>query len=213
MIPVVTIPEAAFDPSAYVLTRRARRSKLLIFLLKLTRFSALALVAAYVVGLLAIKPLMLTAAEQRLEVLEACRVRLRDLYLTVIGRVEHIPIIGMDRQGKVYADAVCQTEDLQRKQKLQNPTDSFNQDQVLSKLKGLSARLRECLAYQMDQLAHYKVVDFTLKDLKQKTDMVIFDQTKLFTVQEANQTKPLNLSREVRNNIRGIKGMFMSGQA
>ncbi|KAM9931727.1 hypothetical protein OXX80_008628 [Metschnikowia pulcherrima] len=215
-VPILTIPETAFNPAGYLPAKHARRSRLLRYMLTLTRTSAAALILAYLVGLLAIKPLMETTTTQRIEFLEACRTRLRALYINVMGRVEYIPTIGIERSHgvvkKVYADSVCQTEDLEKKQLAEKPLETLGQASVSDKLSLLLTKLQECSAYSVQDIEHYRVVDFSLKDLRQKSEMVYFDQNKLFS--EQGQTrKPRHLAREVKQDIRSIKGMFMSGRA
>lgn len=180
----------------------------------------MSVILAYLVGLVAIRPLMERVTEQRLDFLEACRRQLRDLYLLAISRVNHIPIVGIDRgdgSGKRYADCVCQTDDLKKQQLTETPIDSLGQASVLAKLEKLLVRLNECKGFQTAHLLHYNVTEYSLKDLKGKVDMVFFDQTKLFIgrlVRGSQMTgTPINLALEVKNNVRSIKGMFMSGQA
>lgn len=216
-IPILAIPEAAFDASAYNIAAKRRNSSLLQYILRLTKGSAAALVVAYLVGYFALRPLMEKAFSQRLELLEACRGSLRDLYLNAIGRVSYIPIVAIsknDGSGKLYADAVCQTEDVHKSKEEEDNEESLGMRVVVTKLKKLLERLNECLSFQVDEFPHYKVIDYALKDLRQKTDLVFFDQRKLFSGTEQQKTpKPVNLAHETRNEIRNIKGMYMSGQA
>lgn len=211
-VPILTIPESSFDPTAYTGVRR--QSNLVRYLLTLTRGSAGLLVLAYLVGLFAIKPLLELTTVQRLDFLEACRGKLRDLYLNVIGRVSYIPIVAINKKdgsGKRYADAICQTDDLNAKE----PTpEDLGLEAVREKLSKLSAVLSQCDSYLTAQMPHYKVVDFQIKDFRQKTDMVLFNQREIFEEPKGPQSreKSKNLAVEVKNNIRRIKGMFMSGQ-
>lgn len=215
-VPILTIPEGAFDPSAYTSSPHSynrRKSRIIQYLLKLTHGSATALIIAYVIGLFVLKPLMELMASRRLEILEKSRGKLRDLYLNIIGRVNYIPIVAIsknDGSGKLYADAVCQTDDSK-----EDESGSLGMDEVLQKLRKLGASLKECQSYQVSEMPHYKVVDFALKDLQQKTDMTFFNQRELFSgkVTTGTKTRQRNLAQEVRNEIRGIKGMYMSGQA
>lgn len=214
-VPILTIPEAAFDPAAYTVGQR-RRSRLVRYLLTLTRGSAGFLILAYLVGLFALKPLMETTTLQRLDFLEACRGKLRDLYLNVINRVQYIPIVAInknDGSGKLYADSVCQTEDLQKQQE-QGQEEALGLGAVQSKLTKLHQALKQCDSYLTSELPHYKVVNFLLKDFRQKTDMVYFNQRELFDAPKDShgKEKSRNLALEVKTNIRGIKGLFMSGQ-
>lgn len=214
VVPILTIPESAFDPTAYTIGRK-RQSKLIRYILTLTRGSAGLLILAYLVGLFALKPLMEITTSQRLDFLETCRAKLRDLYLNIIGRVDYIPIVAINRNdgsGKLYADAVCQTEDLQTQQE-DLAIEALNLGAVHEKMSKLSDTLKQCVSYLTSGMPHYKVVDFLLKDLRQKTDMVYFNQRELFDVKETQgKTKSRNLAQEVKTSIRGIKGMYMSGQ-
>ncbi|GEQ70394.1 hypothetical protein JCM33374_g4071 [Metschnikowia sp. JCM 33374] len=218
-VPILTIPESAFNPGAYTTSQKARHSGLLRFIVSLCRTSSAALIAAYIVGILVLRPLMATSVAQRTEFLESCRAHLRDLYLKVIRRVEYIPIVSIERARggqprKIYADSVCQTEDLQQRTKAQPDEKTLGQDLVAEKLHGLVETLRQCRGHVTGGVDHVKVVDFSLKDLRQKSDFVYFDQTKLFNdPAPAASKKPTNLAREVKQSIRGIKGMFMSGRA
>lgn len=208
-VPVLTIPESAFDASSYV--SRRSRSHLLRFLLTLTRLSALALILSYITGHLLIKPLMEKTTEQRLELLETYRTKLRDLYITVMGKVQYIPAIGFDKNGsgKVYADAVCQTTGAAPEQK--SSEDFLAQDAVHEKLQLLLSALARCSGYLVHEMQHHSVIDHALKDLRQKTDMVYFDQHKLFNGTDGDQRD--NMAQSVKRSIRSIKGMYMSGQA
>lgn len=213
-VPILTIPEAAFDPAAYTLAQR-RQSGLVKYLLTLTRGSATFLVLVYVIGLFALRPLMETTALQRLDFLEAARGKLRDLYLNVINRVNYIPIVAINKKngsGKLYADSVCQTEDLQQKEDEQKE-EKLGLGGIHGKLTKLHQVLKQCDSFQTSELPHYKVVDFQLKDFRQKTDMVYFNQRELFEApKEGKEKKSRNLAQEVKTNIRSVKGMFMSGQ-
>lgn len=212
-VPILTIPEGAFDPSAYSASpHNKKKSQLLQYLLRLTNGSATLLVLAYIIGLFALKPLLELTATRRLDFLEKCRGKLRDLYLNAIGRVNYIPIVAInkhDGSGKLYADAICQTDDLKDDQDI----GSLGQDAILTKLQKLSALIEKCLGFLVKDMDHYRVIDFALKDLQQKTDLTIFNQRELFSGNSTGpKTTKKNLALDVKNEIRGIKGMYMSGQ-
>lgn len=219
-VPVLTIPESAFDPSAYTPGSR-KQSQLLRYLLSLTRGSAGLLILAYVVGLFAFKPLMELTVTQRLDFLEACRGKLRDLYLNLIGRVSYIPIVAINRNdgsGKLYADSVCQTQDLHKQQQEQT-LEVLGLGAVHLKLSKLSLALKQCHSYLVSEMPHYKVVDFLLKDFRQKTDMVYFNHRELFLAKDESKgakgsksPNGRNLAQEIKTSIRSTKGMYMSGQ-
>lgn len=159
---------------------------------------------------------MATVTLQRLDFLEECRSKLRDLYLNTISRVKVIPIVGFDKpqgSGKVYVDAICQTDDLSAKTELSDPIDSLGQDAILDKLNVLNDGLKRISAYLSRNVPHYNVVNFTIKDLCQKTDLVYFNQRELFSSPATAKRKTANVANDVKTNIRGIKGMFMSGKA
>lgn len=216
-VPRLTIPESAFDPSSYNLhSRRRSKTGTLLFLLQLTRGSTIGIIVAYILGIFVLRPLMATATLQRLEFLEECRAKLRDLYLNTISRVRVIPIVGFDKtkgSGKVYVDAICQTDDLSADSEATDPTDSLGQNAVLDKLNVLNDGLKRISAYLSRNVPHYNVVNFTIKDLRQKTDLVYFNQRELFSSSATANRKTANVAQDVKTNIRSIKGMFMSGKA
>lgn len=214
-VPILTIPESAYDPASYNPGIRPK-SQLLQYLLRLTHGSASLLVLGYLVGYFILKPLMELTTNQRLDYLEACRGKLRDLYLNVVNRVNYIPIVAInknDGSGKLYADSVCQTEDLKKPQD-EEGQETLGLQSVHARLTKLADTLKQCHSYQASEIPHYKVVDFLLKDFQQKTDMVYFNQRELFEVEGEKNSKEgaRNLARDVKNNIRSIKGMYMSGQ-
>lgn len=218
-VPKLTIPEAAYSPDAFQsLTTVQRRTSLFQFLLRLTNGSAAVLVAAYIVGLVALKPLMATTASRRLQYIEHFRHKIRDFYLDIISRVNHVPIVGIQREkgvGKVYAEAVCQT-DLSRDKDLQgNDVDNIGTGSIHEKLESLHNVLSRCSSFSLSDMPHYRSTDYAIKDFQQKTDMVYFSHKELFseTTQGAdNKPRVRNLSQEAKNEIRGIKGLYMSGQ-
>ncbi|OBA21448.1 hypothetical protein METBIDRAFT_11961 [Metschnikowia bicuspidata var. bicuspidata NRRL YB-4993] len=217
-VPILTIPESAFSAAARLPALRARRSQLLVYMLSLTRASALALVAAYLVGFLAARPLMASAVDQRIEFLEACRARLRGLYLAVIGKVDHIPIIGIERAAgqtrRIYADSVCQTEDLARAQQAAGARAGLGLAAVLAQLRLLGDRLGGCRGYLALETELCRAIGFSLKDLRLRAELVHFDANKLFVEPgPVVSRKPRHMAREVKQGIRTIKGMFMSGRA
>lgn len=159
---------------------------------------------------------MAKATFQRLDYLEECRTKLRDLYLNVICRVKNIPMIRFDKssgEGKVLVDAICQTEGLDAQAEAADPVDTLGQDVVVDKLGKLNDALRRVSAYLSQNVPHFNVVNFTLKDLRQKSDLVMFNQNEIFAAPPSAARKTANVAQDVKNDIRNIKGMFMSGQA
>lgn len=216
-VPILTIPEAAFDPSRYVAVRT--QNNLVKYLLRLVRMSSFFLVLTYLVGTFAVKPLMESTILQKLDFLENCRGKLRDLYLNVIGRVNYIPIVAIhkkDVKGKLFADAVCQTEESVLKEKEDQSDEALGMNFVSSGLDRLSESLNKCTGFHTAQIPHFRVVDYCLKDFRQKTDMLYFNQRTLFSgplVSSEAKTKVAakNMSQEVKTEIRTIKGLYMSG--
>lgn len=216
-VPRLTIPESAFDPAAFLSILAARRrTSLFQFLLKLTNGSAAFLVLAYVIGLVGLKPLIETTAFRRLDYLEHYRNKLRDLYLNIINRVNHVPIIGLhhDGSGKIYAEAVCQTDLSQANDHKGNKINELGLANLAEKLRDLQSVLSRCLSFSLDQMPHYRLADFALKDFQLKTDMTFFSHKELFTKNFVADGKPRlkHVAQEAKGEIRSIKGLYMSGQ-
>lgn len=181
--------------------------------------------AIYLLGYFVIKPLLDTKANRRLELLEKCRHKMRDVYLSLIDKVSHIPIVVVNKNGKYCADAVVQTEetlftkerDALRRRDEEN--DVLGQTRLASSLAKLSRRLAECTAFLVLEIAHYKIVDTQVKDFQRKADLTYFNSNDILSVQgtEDKTTNGIvrrkNLALEARNEIRSIKGLYMSGQA
>ncbi|EGW32886.1 uncharacterized protein SPAPADRAFT_60228 [Spathaspora passalidarum NRRL Y-27907] len=230
-VPVLTIPESSYDPSLYSLQTRRGKSQILIYLIKLTHGSAFTLALAYIIGLLVIKPLLETKASRRLELLESARVGLRDFYLKLIGKVSHIPIVAIRKPGdsKFYSDAVVQTHDShvdktrvrtdREKWEELIENDKLAQGRLHEKLKKLSTTLNdECRTYSSLDMDHYKSANYAIKDFQNKADLVYFNSTELFMQESAptdtnKSLRKKNSAVEARNEIRSIKGLYMSGQA
>ncbi|EGV60689.1 hypothetical protein PSN45_001537 [Yamadazyma tenuis] len=221
-IPKLTIPETAFDPSIY--TSSHRRSRLLVYLLQLTNSSAILLVLIYVVSYIGIKPLLELTCSRRLEMLDKYRHKLRDLYLLLVSKVDHIPIVGFNRHGKVFSDAMIQTDaSYARRLKQLSPadqleelekTDKLNHSKLLSKLRKLNDVLSGCTSYTISEMPHYKSTRETVKSFQHEIDTKIFDYDELYTVEtNSEHRKKRNLVVDTKNDIRSIKGLFMSGQA
>lgn len=224
-VPVLTIPEGAFDPAGYTNGPKRRRSRLLAYLIRLTNGSAGLLTVIYLLGYFVIKPLLETKASRRLELLEKCRFKLRDVYLSLIDKVSYIPIVAVNKNGKLCADAVVQTEDTsftkerEQARRIKEENDVLGQTRLASSLSKLSRRLTECTAFLVLEMPHYKIVDAQVKEFQSKADLVYFNSNDLFSVQGAVDTsangivRRKNLALEARNEIRSIKGLYMSGQA
>lgn len=226
-VPILTIPESAYDVSAYLASGQTRkRSQLLVYLIKLTHNSAIALTLAYLIGYFGLKPLLERTAAARLDLLEFYRGKLRDCYLKLVEKVTYIPIVAInkhDGSGKLYADAVCQTpqshlsKNMKLEQELEeerDKTDRLRQERLLSKLQQMLGRLLDCEAYQVGEMPHYKLVRNTVKEFQGKADLDLFDDIFIGQVEnKSNGTfRRRNYILEVTNEIRSIKGLYMTGQ-
>lgn len=217
-VPIVTIPEALFDATGVAAANR-RRSRLFQYLVRLTNTSALVLILAYMIGIFGIKPLLETKVFRRLDLLENTRAKLRDLYLNVIGRVEHIPIVALHRPGtkKLYAEAVCQTSQSQSSDDVElNNERTLGVEKLWLKLGVLLAGLRRCTSYLIEEIPSYRVVDSSIKEFQRKTDQSFFSHRDIFfrsLLQPDGTSRDKNIAMEAKGEIRGIKGLFMSGQA
>lgn len=219
MVPVLTIPESAFEPSGY--SSNKHRSRLFTYLLQLTNGSAVLLTIVYLVAVFGLKPLLETTANRRLEVLEKFRSRLRDCYLSLVGKVSYIPIVAInkhDGSGKLYADAICQTDNshLSRDSPGSGSSgdDKLGQNQTLAKLSQLSDSLSRCTPYLVSEIPHYKTIRYCVKDFQNKADTVFFNTHDIFTttVEGAAGIRKKNISTETKTEIRSIKGIFISGK-
>ncbi|ODV82245.1 uncharacterized protein CANTADRAFT_24843 [Suhomyces tanzawaensis NRRL Y-17324] len=227
-IPLLTIPEAAYDPSSYSKrSSRGGKSQLVAYLIKLTNGSAIGLTVAYIIGLLILKPLLETTASRRLEVLEMFRGRLRDCYLNLVGRVSYIPIVGINKNngdGKLYADAIVQTDDsyidrtriktAQDKEEELEHSDKLKLGRLVTKITKLSEALARCHAYLTTEISHYRTTNYALKEFQNRSDLVYFNSSELFSdvKSEDTKTRKRNIAVDTKNEIRQIKGLFMSGQ-
>lgn len=196
MVSKFTIPETAFDPSIYT----TRKSSLLRYLINLTNTSALSLVLIYLISYLGIKPLLDLTSSRRLDLLEKCRHKLRDIYLAIIGHVDHIPITGFNKNGVVVCDAILQTDTAK------DPKDKLGQFEVLTKLKKLDQTLRNCTSYTVGEIPHYKLVRSEVKSFQGDIDIKLFNYDDLYKV------KDRNLVVDIRNDIRSLKGSYMRGK-
>lgn len=235
-VPILTIPESAYDPTTYTLSPHqysGRKSKLLAYLIRLTHGSAITLTLAYMIGLFVLKPLLKTTASRRYELLEQFRSKLRDCYLNLIGRVSYIPIVAInknDGSGKLYADAICQTTDsymdstryksIDEKDEELNRNDKLFQGRLTTRLARLCEVLKNCEAYHSEEIPSYKTVNFALKDFQNKADLTYFNSNELFTTSAENTDssrgtpsapRKRNVAVDTKNEIRSIKGLYMSG--
>lgn len=226
-VPILTIPETAYDVSAYLAAGQTRRrSQLFIFLVKLTHRSALALTAAYIVGYFGLRPLMEQTAASRLDLLEFYRGKLRDCYLKLVEKVTYIPIVAInkhDGSGKLYADAVCQTPQshLSSKTKSEeeikeeaNKTDRLRQGRVAVKLNQLLSRLHDCEAYRSADMPHYRQAMNLAKEFQERANGDLFDDIFIGQVESKSSGtfRRKNYVLEVTSEVRSIKGLYMSGQ-
>lgn len=229
-VPVVTIPEQAWDAASTYGVLPKGRSRLVVYLTRLLRGSGLAVALIYVLGFFVIRPLLDTTAHRRLEVLEKYRHSLISLYLKTITRVSHIPIVSFDRKnGKRYADAVVQTTDswLERvNKKLPDDAtddleldraDKLRQNSLVERLTKLSDRLAQCRGYSVQEIPHYKLALMSIKNFQNKADLEYFNSSEFFSYKladtgDSERTRTRDIATETKNEIRGIKGLFMLGQ-
>lgn len=224
MVSVVTIPETAYNASSFIDVKR--RSRLLAYLVKLTNGAAITAIAAYLIGWLVLKRLLETKSERTLALTTHLRAALRDGYLKMIGYVEHIPIVTMNRLGRLCADAVIQTDDsyLDRKHKTadeQRHESTKSLVALKNKLTMLSDTLnKQCQSYLISEMPHYAIAGVSIKNLRKKADSTYFAYDTVFTRSASDVSavsseprRPVNLVSETKLSVRAIKGMYMSGMA
>lgn len=244
-VPILTIPESSFDPASYNnlntanITKSKSKSKsqsqILLYIIKLTRRSSIGLILFYILGLFIIKPLMELNVTRRKDYLDYIRGKLRDFYLKSITKVQYIPIVAIKNKqtGKLYSDAIIQTDNNNNNNKSStNSTgdddsdDRLGQNQLYKKLTKLSLLLTEGIRnYSTIELSNYKSINYSIKDLQNKSDLVYFNQNDLFVMDNGggggvssimttsgNTMKKKDLAVEIKNEIRSIKGLYMSGQ-
>ena len=228
-VPILTIPESSFDPASYNNLKNSKsKSQILLYIIKLTQRSSIGLILFYLIGLLIIKPLMELNVTRRKDFLDYIRGKLRDFYLKSITKVQYIPIVAIKNKqnGKLYSDAIIQTENNQLSNNNSNNNnnscngDRLGQNELYKKLTKLSILLTEGIrSYSTSELSNYKSINYSIKDLQNKSDLVYFNQNDLFvldnivTVTSGTTMKKKDLAVETRNEIRSIKGLYMSGQA
>lgn len=224
-VPITTLPESPYRPLKYELGSFARRSPLLAYLLTITHGSATGLVVAYILGYFLFSPLLEKTASRRYEYLELFRGRLRDFYLNLAGRVSYVPQVAInknDGSGKLYADAICQTEESHmRSQYLSDDNeddknDKLSQAKLSSRLGELTDRLRECEAIQAIEVPHFTMTKNSVRELQEKTnssylssDIYEDDDSTGTLSQKTNKATMQSITKE---QIRSIKGLFMTGQ-
>lgn len=217
MVPLLSIPEAAYDSQAYLLPRTSRsNSQLIRYLLTLTRTSSVALIILYIIGYFAVKPALEIGGIRRLEVLDLYRLKLRDLYINLIGKVSQIPIVAFNRtNGKCYVDAITQTTESSLGNKTDLDNDKLGQANLLATLTKLSESLPRCIPYLTEGIPHYKLTNASIRDLQNKADLKYFNTSDFFNIQvdDKGKTRTRDVVVETKNEIRGIKGLYMSGQA
>lgn len=246
-VPILTIPESSFDPASYNnlntanITKSKSKSKsqsqILLYIIKLTRRSSIGLILFYILGLFIIKPLMELSVTRRKDYLDYIRGKLRDFYLKSITKVQYIPIVAIKNKqtGKLYSDAIIQTDNNNNNKLSTNSTgdddsdDRLGQNQLYKKLTKLSLLLTEGIRnYSTIELSNYKSINYSIKDLQNKSDLVYFNQNDLFVMDNGgggggggassimttsgNTMKKKDLAVEIKNEIRSIKGLYMSGQ-
>lgn len=223
-VPRLTIPESAFNPNDYVTIQK--KSRLFRYIITLTNGSALFLILVYLVGYLGIKPLLELTTSRRIELLEKYRHRATDVYLRLVSKVDYIPIIGYKEKSKhnVVVDQIIQTtkstfsdDKLSEDQKLEalENKDKLSQIKLHHKLTKLNDLMKECTSYLAQEMFHYKVIRDQLKQFQNQVDTKLFDYDELcsVTTNVDNVEKRKDLVVDTKSDIRGIKGLYMSGKA
>lgn len=238
-VPILTIPESSFDPASYnnlntaniTKSKSKSQSQILLYIIKLTRRSSIGLILFYILGLFIIKPLMELNVTRRKDYLDYIRGKLRDFYLKSITKVQYIPIVAIKNKqtGKLYSDAIIQTDNNNNNKLSTNSTggddsdDRLGQNQLYKKLTKLSLLLTEGIRnYSTIELSNYKSINYSIKDLQNKSDLVYFNQNDLFVMDNGsgggggvssimttsgNTMKKKDLAVETKNEIRSIKGL------
>lgn len=119
---------------------------------------------------------MQLTAERRYDLLEKYRHKLRDLYLLLISKVDTIPIIRINRNGKVVTDSMCQTGNKEEK------PDKYSQQPLLDKLTQLSNKLNNITSYSVGEMPHYSSVREDVKQFQNAVDTQIFDYDAFYSV-------------------------------
>ena len=232
-VPITTLPESPYNPLKYDLGFLARRSPLLAYLLTITHGSATGLVVAYILGYFLFSPLLEKTASRRYDYLELFRGRLRDFYLNLAGRVRYVPQVAInknDGSGKLYADAICQTEESHMRSQYgsedseeEDQNDKLSQAKLLSRLGELTNRLRECEAIQSIEVPHFTMTKNSVRELQEKTNSSYLsseiyegDDSTTTTTTTTNTTTPktnrATMQSTIKEQVRSIKGLFMTGQ-
>ncbi|KAK6199485.1 uncharacterized protein RJT21DRAFT_121817 [Scheffersomyces amazonensis] len=190
-IPMLTIPEGAYDPNGFTSIRR--KSQLVQYLIRLTNGSSIGLILAYAIGMFVIKPLLETTATRRLQVWESYRKKLMDFYLSLITKVSYIPIVAKkkDNDKRLYNDMVIQTDDSyldksrykseKEKNEELEANDKLYQLKLHNRLKKLNVALNNIDTYSVQKLSNFKSASFAIKDFQNKTDLVYFTHSNYFT--------------------------------
>lgn len=210
MVQILSIPETAYDSRAYL---NVKSTSLIKYLWTIGKGSSFILVTAYLLGYFILKPLLEVGASRRLEVLDLYRAKLRDLYINLIGRVSHIPIVSFNKNKRQF-DSVTQTTESSFSQSQIPSKDTLGQLALTQSLQKLTALLPSITPYSTE-LPHYSLTSASIKDLLSNVDKKYFNTTDFFSVsvQDKGKTIYRDIAVDTKNEIRGIKGLFMSGQA
>ncbi|WLF79666.1 hypothetical protein PVL30_003423 [Lodderomyces elongisporus] len=216
----LTIPESSYNLASYNLSSPKSKSQLLIYLIKLTHGASVSLIIAYAVGFLILKPLLEQTASRRLDLLECVRGNLREFYLKAITKINYVPIVAIRRQNKLLADAAVQTESTGSKE--EGERDPLMQNELHSRLKKIATFLQDSVrSYSMEGMSNYRSINYSIKDFQNKADLVYFNEDDFFLQDNVSsisnrpagtKTRKKNIVVETKNEIRSIKGLFMSGQ-
>ncbi|KAK6463540.1 hypothetical protein DFJ63DRAFT_335072 [Scheffersomyces coipomensis] len=209
IVPILTIPELAFDPTGATTVRK--KSALLNYLFYLTNGSSIFLIIIYLVGVFGLKPLLNLKNERRLQLFDSYRIKLMEFYLKLITKVSYIPIVskklkkvnkdGVEEEidGKLYNDMVIQTDDSyleksnasKKKSKVSfanddqddegEDDDKLYQNKLINKLTKLNEKLNKVESYSILKLSNFKITAFSIKDFQNKADLIYFDYNNYFT--------------------------------
>lgn len=178
-------------------------------------------------GYLAIRPLLELTTTRRVELLDKYRHRATDVYLRLVSKVDYIPIIGYkdrNNHSKVIVDQIVQTtkttfteDKLSDEDKLDalNKHDKLGHTKMQQKLAKLNSLMNECTSYRAKDMHHYSQIRDQLKRFQNDVDTNLFNYDTLYSVSTKvdDEERKRDLVVDTRNEIRGIKGLYMSGKA
>ena len=199
-VPILTIPESSFDPASYNnlntanITKSKSKSKsqsqILLYIIKLTRRSSIGLILFYILGLFIIKPLMELNVTRRKDYLDYIRGKLRDFYLKSITKVQYIPIVAIkiNKLGnyilmplfKLIIIIIINYQQIVLVMMIvMIDWVKINYIKIDKIITLLTEGIRN---YSTIELSNYKSINYSIKDLQNKSDLVYFNQNDLFVM-------------------------------